>query len=90
MSAGAHIAIGERLLTAGVKSLRALRNGKGRWRVFPFHYTLLALSEMDLPGAAREMQYAGQSLERLLKRSDGGDKYDGRRRMLAERVLARC
>ncbi len=80
----------ERLLAAGLKKLKSYRDGKGRWRVFPFYYTLLALSEIDSSASIREMQYAAPSLERLLKRSASGDKNQGRRRLLAERILARC
>ena len=90
-----HLAVGgmhkpERLLRAGMNALKAHRDGKGRWNVFPFYYTLLALSEIDLPGAVKEIQYAASSLERVMKRSVIGDKYNHRRRILAERVLARC
>ena len=80
----------ERLLNAGVKKLKTKRDGKGRWKVFPFYYTLLALNEIDLPAATKEMQYTASSLERLLKRFASGQKYDSRRRTLAERILARC
>jgi len=80
-----------RWLRAGMKGLRAHRKGDGKWRRFPFDYTLLALCEMDLPEAIREMQYAAGACERLLRRpSTAGDKYERRRRIVAERVLARC
>ena len=92
-----HLAVGgleqvgaERFLAAGVKKLKAFRDGKGRWRVFPFHYTLLALREIDLPAAVKEMRYAAPSLHRVLKRAPAADKYDRRRRVLAERILATC
>lgn len=90
-----HLAVGglehsERRLAAGLKTLKAHRDGSGRWKVFPFHYTLLALSEIDLPTAVKEMRYAAQVCERILKRSAGIDKFAGRRRVLAERILDRC
>ena len=78
----------ERFLAAGLAKLKTCRDGKGRWRVFPFHYTLLALAEIDLRAANGELQYAAASLERSLKRPLA-NKYDNRRRILAERVLAR-
>ena len=43
-----HLAVGGlaevkpvRVLAAGIKRLKAHRDGKGRWRVFPFYYTLI-------------------------------------------------
>ena len=80
----------ERLLAAGLRKLKARRDGKGRWKVFPFYYTLLALSEIDLPAAVKEMQYAAPPLEGLLKRPATKDKYNRRRRILAERILKKC
>jgi hypothetical protein len=50
---------------------------------------LLALTEMDGKKMAREMQYAAPRLERMLKRRGRGDRFDRRRRAVAERVLER-
>jgi len=80
----------ERLLTAGMKTLKSHRQGGGRWRRFPFYYTLLALSEIELPSALREMRYAAPTCERFLRRPSRDDPIDRRRRLLAERVLAKC
>jgi hypothetical protein len=90
-----HLAAGglennERILTAGIKTLESLRNGKGRWRKFPFYYTLLVLSEIELPAASKEMQYAAPACERVLKRKMIKDKISKRRRVLAERILEIC
>ena len=80
----------EAWLAAGVKDLCGHRTGGGRWRRFPFHYTLLALSEMAVPGTVREMRYAAPVCERMVRgRAGGGDRFEERRRLLAERVLAR-
>jgi hypothetical protein len=76
-------------LAGGVEFLSGHRDGKGSWRRFPFHYTLLALSEMGGEGVVREIQYAAPRLERILKRRGGGDRFEIRRRAVAERVLAR-
>ena len=81
---------GEMRLAIGLKILKAHRNGAGRYRRFPLHYTMLALAEMDLPAALEEMRYAAPALERSLKRSGADDKFTERRALLAERVLARC
>jgi len=77
-------------LAAGMKVLEAHRDGQGRWRCFPFHYTLLALTEIDTPAARREMRYAAAGCQRILKRKATRDKYDRRRRTVAERVLEIC
>jgi len=80
----------EQRLKKGMSVLRLHRKGDGRWKRFPFYYTLLALVEIDLPSARKEMQYAAPVCERYLKRSPRKDKYAQRRRVLAERVLERC
>lgn len=81
---------GERILANGIKTLKSFRDGKGRWKRFPFYYTLLVLNEIELPGARKEMQYAAQACERLLKREMKKDKISRRRRILAERILEKC
>lgn len=80
---------GETLLERGVKTLKMLRLGDGKWRRFPLYYTVLALSEMDFPPALAELRYVAPLLERALRRKASGDKYSIRRHMLAERVLAK-
>ncbi|MFC1734572.1 hypothetical protein ACFL1X_00540 [Candidatus Hydrogenedentota bacterium] len=76
-------------LSKGMGYLKENRDGEGRWGRFPFYYTLLALSEIENRAATSELRYAAPTCERLLKRSPRDEKYDGRRRMLVERVLAR-
>jgi hypothetical protein len=92
-----HLAVGglpdvnpERWLEGGIKTLGQYRDSSGRWGRFPFYYTLLALSEIDLPSARKEMRYAAPICERLLKRTASKDKFAQRRRLLAERILAKC
>lgn len=87
-----HLAAGgldlqKRRLTKGLKHLKARRNSKGRWQGFPFYYTLLALSEMEFPGAVRELKYAVPACERALKRRPATGKYDKRRQELLGRIL---
>jgi hypothetical protein len=77
----------ERRLVDGIKTLRRYRNGTGRWRRFPFYYTLLALNEIDLPQARVEMRYAAKVCENYLKRSHTRNKIDQRRKLLVEKVL---
>jgi hypothetical protein len=81
---------GERILAAGIRTLKSLRDGKGRWKRFPFYYTLLILNEIELPAARKEMQYSAQACERLLKRVMKKDRISKRRYILAERILQKC
>ncbi|MFB3893106.1 MAG: hypothetical protein ACE15C_13905 [Phycisphaerae bacterium] len=83
------IAKHERLLADGLGTLRAWRDGKGKWGRFPFFYTLLALSEIDLPAARAELKYAAGVCEKVAGRP-AADGYAKRRKALAERVLAMC
>lgn len=81
---------GEARLTAGMKHLKAHRLGNGQWRRFPFFYTLLALSEIDLKSAIAEINYAAPVCKRYLKRRSSPSPFSRRRRLLAERILATC
>jgi hypothetical protein len=78
----------EERLRRGVAHLRALRNGEGKWRRFPFWYTALALSEIDSPDATKELTYAAPALERAA-RASAPTLYAGRRREIAVRALGR-
>jgi hypothetical protein len=80
----------EERLTAGMLALKARRTDDGRWRRFPFHYTLLALSEMNLGPALDEMRYAALLLERYLKKRVLDGRFSQRRRIISERILAKC
>jgi hypothetical protein len=76
----------EKRVANGLASLKKYRDGKGRWGLYPFYYTLLALSEMDSPKAIAEMRYATPILKRMRR---GEDVYSLRRQRLAELILAR-
>ena len=69
--------------------MKAHRTSDGHWRRFPFYYTLLALSELDLKPAADEMCYAAPVLERYVRRTIGDSEFPERRRIIAERILAK-
>jgi hypothetical protein len=86
-----HLAAGglnrqEERLAAGLKVLRTRRLANGRWRTFPFWYTLLALTGIDLPGAKEEKRFAAPVCERYLKRPATGGLAP-RRRRVAELIL---
>ena len=89
-----HLAAGglsrqEERLTDAMKVLRSRRTGDGQWQGFPFYYALLALTEIDLPGAMDELEYAAPRCQRLSARTGGKGKYARRRRMLVADALAR-
>ena len=79
----------EERLRLGVRHLHELRDGKGAWRIYPFWYTVLALSEMDLPGALTELRYASKTLEQAAGRTPKAAVYAQRRHEIARRALAR-
>ena len=79
-----------RWLEGGLRTLAVQRTEDGRWHGFPFYYTLLALTEIDLPGAREELRYVAPVCERLLRRAAGADVYVTRRRAVMERALACC
>ena len=78
----------ERLRKGVGQVLRANRAGEGKWRVFPFWYTVLALSEMDVPEARKELEYAAPVLERTAQRPPAKGVYAKRRHALAARVVS--
>jgi hypothetical protein len=85
----------QRRLEHGLTELHRHRDGAGRWRRFPFFYTLLALTEMDLPGVREEIQYAEAVVERALRRLNKSDlqkhsEHDRRRKLVLERILEKC
>jgi hypothetical protein len=84
-----------RRIDNGMTELRRYRDGTGRWKRFPFYYTLLALSEIDHPAVREEVLYAGAVIERALRRlikmdPEQQSKHDRRRKIVLERVLEKC
>lgn len=77
----------KRILNSGLKFLTSKRNSKGKWKTFPFFYTLLALSEIDLPSAREEIKYAGDLCKVYITRKRKEGKYEDRKFQIAERVL---
>jgi hypothetical protein len=90
-----HLAVGgldknEHRLIEGLKALKAHRTSNGKWKRFPFYYTLLTLTEIDLPAVKAEKQYAAAACERILKRPAKDDTLRRRRHDLARRILETC
>lgn len=76
------------LLEAGIKSMVKCRDGKGRWRFFPFYYTLLVLSECDPYLTKAELIYAQPAIDNAFKKLEGEDEKSNRRRAVLERLMA--
>ena len=79
----------EERLRCGALHLRSLRDDEHGWRKFPFWYTVLALSEMDLAEARAELKHAAPALERTATRPVGSAVFARRRHELASRTLNR-
>lgn len=77
----------EERLGRGVDHLRAHRTRDGKWSVFPFWYTVLALFEIDLPVARDELRHAAPALERAVRRAPAPTTRASRRHELASRAL---
>jgi hypothetical protein len=74
-------------LQKGVRELRDRRDADGGWQGFPFWYTVLALSEIDLKEASAELKHASPALERAVRRVPAPSDHSRRRHELARRVL---
>lgn len=87
-----HLTVGklensENYIDQGIKVLKKHRDGKGRWRRFPFYYTLLVLNELEDKYANEEIHYASKACERLLKRKTKENNISQRRKVLLQKVL---
>ena len=87
-----HLAAGglkeyQKYFSSGLMALHSNRDEAGKWRRFPFFYTLLALSEIDDPLALKEINYALPQCERALKRLKSGNKFSDRKRDLLMKIM---
>jgi hypothetical protein len=80
---------GEERLSKGIGELRFRRTGDGEWQAYPFWYTVLALTGVDLPDARRELAYAAPRLETVAGKRPSTNRSAQRRQELALRALAR-
>lgn len=71
-------------LSAGMDFLKENRDGKGRWRTFPFYYTLLALNEMDSELIENELTYISPSVKRIAARKPKAQRDIIRHQILTE------
>jgi len=84
-------AIGEdpSIVTRHVHLLGRHREENGRWRRFPFYYTVLTLSEIQSEVARSELRHAIPALLRANPTSSKLEKHVLRRSRLIDRVIAR-
>jgi hypothetical protein len=80
----------EPMLKTGIRTLKSRRDGKGRWKGFPFYYTILLLSEMVGSPSHTELVYAFNACQNAIRRLRGNDKFAVRRRHLLQMVIQRC
>jgi hypothetical protein len=73
-------------LSKGLQMMKDLRQGDGKWRTFPFFYTIYTLSGFDLEPAYAELKYARLAMERYLKRPRA-DVYSQRRVAIITKIL---
>jgi hypothetical protein len=77
----------ERRLSDGVRFLSGHRDGRGGWGRFPFHYTLLALTEIESRAAKAELEYAAPVITARLSRAPAKQTYAQRRHDVMRRAL---
>lgn len=75
------------ILRMSLNRVKKARIGGGKWRGFPYYYTLLTLSDMDMPPAKAELKYASKMAERLIRRNKGDDRGARFRRLGVEAAL---
>lgn len=79
----------EKRLANGLADLKKARLGTGKWRLFPFFWTLSALTELEMKEALEEIRYAAPAIERSLKKSAEDPVYDKRRKTICEAALGK-
>lgn len=83
------LSLQEERIANGMKDLKKSRTGNGKWRLYPFFYTLYALLDMDMKEALEEIRYAAPAMERSLKSGKGNDSYAVRRSEICKRLLVK-
>ena len=77
------------LISRGLQTMKTEHTSDGKWRRFPFYYTIYTLQELDLEAARVELAYAGPAMVRALRTKREG-RFSERRRLILEKALARC
>ncbi|MFW9924668.1 MAG: hypothetical protein ACFFDW_15405 [Candidatus Thorarchaeota archaeon] len=69
--------------------LKHHRDGTGRWKGFPYFYTLYILLLVNTSEALEELQYSASVIEKNYKFISTDDKYSQRRKELLQRVMSK-
>jgi hypothetical protein len=64
----------DEIVRKGLDRIRRARMPDGRWKGFPYYYTLLTLTEIDQPTARKELEYTSKKAQKLLNRYHGKDR----------------
>ena len=67
--------------------LESHQKDDGTWRRFPFYYTILALLELNIPTAKKQMKHVLETCEKKLKRVRTSSTFGERRKAVLERAL---
>ncbi|MCX6092583.1 MAG: hypothetical protein NTX23_06935 [Candidatus Bipolaricaulota bacterium] len=76
-------------MTWRLQTLSEHRDGKGRWKRFPAYYTVLVLSEIDLPAARDELVYAAPIWSPPARAASVEEPYARRRSLLQSDLESR-
>jgi hypothetical protein len=78
-----------RRINSLLRQLAGHRDGKGKWKGFPYFYTLLMLSEVNDPLATHELQYATPAFPKQPVSTASSDDFSRRRQEILNLVLSR-
>ncbi len=73
-------------IARGMPDLEACRLN-GKWRRYPFYYTVLCLTEIPIDIARNELDYIRPACERALKRQGKSSRYANARSIILHRAL---
>ena len=77
------------LLEESLTRLSSHRDGKGKWKGFPFYFTLLVLTEIPDPFSTSELLYSASACEKLRLLNLDPDPVSKRRLEILTRALER-
>ncbi len=86
-AASSGLSISRPILDSAADLLKKSRLSGGKWRGYPFYYTLLALLEFPEELAKKELMHAAVSCERAAGQNPKDDIYRLRRKQVCTRVL---
>ena len=79
-----------KFLKAGINILAEHKDGQGRWKGFPYYYTLYVLNEIPFEISGKELAYAAKTIEeKLFKNFKGYSQYEIRRKYICQQILTK-